>query len=55
MYFQEQLELVSDLLLDRNYLWKAHFEKRFPPEFVFKQIYNENLPRGTFLIVKLRL
>jgi len=43
VYFQEQLKFYSDLLLDRNYLWKMKLEKKFPIKFVFEQIYNSAL------------
>jgi len=43
IYFQEQLKFYSDLLLDRNYLWKMKLEKKFPINFVFEQIYNTAL------------
>ncbi|CAD8210359.1 unnamed protein product [Paramecium octaurelia] len=41
--FVAQLRLYSDLALSRNFQWKGILEKKFPKQFTFEQIFNNEL------------
>ncbi|EGR27977.1 MIR domain protein [Ichthyophthirius multifiliis] len=43
LYFVEQIKLLSDLSLSRNYLWNDRLEKMFPLEYLINQVFNEKL------------
>ena len=50
-YLLEQLNFFSDLALGRNYLWKTILEKIFPINFVFSQISEEKLSKGSIFFL----
>ena len=50
-FLEEQLNLYSDLAVGRNYLWKTFLESRFPQDYVFKAIWNQEFSKSKFSLV----
>ena len=46
-YLNEQIYFFADVSLGRNYIWKQQLESVFSIQFVFSQIFNKKLFKGS--------
>lgn len=54
-YLNEQIYFFADVSLGRNYIWKQQLESVFSIQFVFAQIFNKKLFKGSFFFFLYRI